>query len=260
MNYPVESWFVDPAAQGQAGRVQQPDSLASAACGHPPLRRLAGQQPRLGAVPASLLGTPLPIWSTLTSLTTSSSSVRLPSCGNMRAIRYRTTTASICTSRRSTKSPGPPPMAAPCGACRKSSTSGSIRRHVVRPVALSVREQEIFEANFPADFICKGVDQTGGWFYSLHAIGTLIKDSPAYKNIIVNGLLLYANGEDVQIATRSTRSRPWTTWRRRDGLVHAVQQPALGQYKYADRGLRESRTRCSARWKSLFVFRDLRQH
>ena len=55
--------------------------------------------------------------------------------------------------------------------------------------------EDQFEANFPADFIAEGVDQTRGWFYTLHAIATLVKDSVAYKNVVVNGLLLDENGE-----------------------------------------------------------------
>jgi isoleucyl-tRNA synthetase len=47
---------------------------------------------------------------------------------------------------------------------------------------------------FPADFIAEGVDQTRGWFYTLHAIATLLFDSPAYKNVISNGLVLDKNG------------------------------------------------------------------
>ena len=54
--------------------------------------------------------------------------------------------------------------------------------------------KERFDANFPADFIAEGVDQTRGWFYTLHAIATLVKDSVAYKNVVVNGLLLDAEG------------------------------------------------------------------
>lgn len=48
--------------------------------------------------------------------------------------------------------------------------------------------------NFPADFIAEGVDQTRGWFYTLHAIGTMCFDSVAYKNVISNGLVLDKNG------------------------------------------------------------------
>lgn len=48
--------------------------------------------------------------------------------------------------------------------------------------------------SFPADYIAEGVDQTRGWFYTLHAIGTLVFDSVAYKNVISNGLVLDKNG------------------------------------------------------------------
>ncbi|MDF1611818.1 isoleucine--tRNA ligase [Stygiobacter electus] len=54
--------------------------------------------------------------------------------------------------------------------------------------------KEIFESNFPADFICEGIDQTRGWFYTLHAIATLVFDNVAYKNLIVNELILDKNG------------------------------------------------------------------
>ncbi|WP_312823135.1 isoleucine--tRNA ligase [Epilithonimonas sp.] len=48
---------------------------------------------------------------------------------------------------------------------------------------------------FPADFIAEGVDQTRGWFYTLHAIGTAVFDSVAYKNVVSNGLVLDKNGQ-----------------------------------------------------------------
>lgn len=55
--------------------------------------------------------------------------------------------------------------------------------------------KELFEKNFfPADFICEGIDQTRGWFYTLHAIATMLFDSVAFKNIIVNELILDKNG------------------------------------------------------------------
>ena len=54
---------------------------------------------------------------------------------------------------------------------------------------------EYFEANYPGDFIAEGVDQTRGWFYSLHAIGTFLFDKPAYKNLIVNGHILDKYGK-----------------------------------------------------------------
>ena len=55
--------------------------------------------------------------------------------------------------------------------------------------------KEWFEKNFfPSDFICEGIDQTRGWFYTLHAISTMLFDSVAYKNVIVNELILDKNG------------------------------------------------------------------
>ncbi len=54
--------------------------------------------------------------------------------------------------------------------------------------------KENFGDMFPADFIAEGVDQTRGWFFTLHAIATMISDSVAFKNIISNGLVLDKNG------------------------------------------------------------------
>ena len=51
-----------------------------------------------------------------------------------------------------------------------------------------------FEGLFPADFIAEGVDQTRGWFYTLHAIATMVFDSVAFKNVVSNGLVLDKNG------------------------------------------------------------------
>ena len=55
--------------------------------------------------------------------------------------------------------------------------------------------QELFKAQFPASFISEAVDQTRGWFYSLHAISTLIFNEPCFKNVIVLGLVQDENGQ-----------------------------------------------------------------
>jgi len=52
-----------------------------------------------------------------------------------------------------------------------------------------------FDKNYPADFICEGIDQTRGWFYSLLAISTLLFDKPPFKSIVVNELILDRNGQ-----------------------------------------------------------------
>ena len=54
--------------------------------------------------------------------------------------------------------------------------------------------KEQFAKSFPADFIAEGVDQTRGWFYTLHALGVLLFDSVAYKTVVSNGLVLDKNG------------------------------------------------------------------
>lgn len=55
--------------------------------------------------------------------------------------------------------------------------------------------KEYFEKNYPADFIAEGIDQTRGWFYTLHAIGTFLFNKPAYRNVMVNELILDKEGK-----------------------------------------------------------------
>jgi len=54
---------------------------------------------------------------------------------------------------------------------------------------------DVFEAGFPAEFIAEGQDQTRAWFYYLHILSTAIKGTPAYKNVIVNGIVLAEDGK-----------------------------------------------------------------
>ncbi|MEJ2003585.1 MAG: isoleucine--tRNA ligase [Cyclobacteriaceae bacterium] len=54
--------------------------------------------------------------------------------------------------------------------------------------------EEIFSENFPADFIAEGVDQTRGWFFTLHALAVMLFGKVAFKNVIANGLVLDKNG------------------------------------------------------------------
>jgi isoleucyl-tRNA synthetase len=68
-------------------------------------------------------------------------------------------------------------------------------------------EQE-FERHFPADFICEGLDQTRGWFYSLMAISTLLGRGPAYKNVVVNDLILDVEGQKMS-KSKGNVVNPW---------------------------------------------------
>ncbi|HEU5039278.1 MAG TPA: isoleucine--tRNA ligase [Gemmatimonadales bacterium] len=65
-----------------------------------------------------------------------------------------------------------------------------------------------FAAHFPADFICEGVDQTRGWFYSLLAIATAAFDSTAYRNVVVNELVLDPQGQKMS-KSRGNVVNPW---------------------------------------------------
>jgi isoleucyl-tRNA synthetase len=65
-----------------------------------------------------------------------------------------------------------------------------------------------FAAHFPADYICEGVDQTRGWFYSLLAIATTAFDAPAYRNVIVNELILDADGQKMS-KSKGNVVNPW---------------------------------------------------
>ncbi|MBW8773163.1 MAG: class I tRNA ligase family protein, partial [Gemmatimonadetes bacterium] len=65
-----------------------------------------------------------------------------------------------------------------------------------------------FRSHFPADFICEGVDQTRGWFYSLLAIAAAAFDAPAYRNVVVNELVLDADGQKMS-KSRGNVVSPW---------------------------------------------------
>ncbi len=108
-----------------------------------------------------------------------------------------------------------------------------LRLHAVCADTLSVREQGTVDSHqvYPADFIAEGVDQTRGWFFTLHAIATMVFDSISYKAVISNGLVLDKNGNKMSkrlgnavdpFSTIEIRFRPLA-------LVHDNQLFTMGQ-------------------------------
>ncbi len=70
--------------------------------------------------------------------------------------------------------------------------------------------QELWESQFPADFICEGIDQTRGWFYTLMVISTFVKGCSPFKNVLVNDLLLDAEGKKMS-KSRGNIVEPFST-------------------------------------------------
>jgi isoleucyl-tRNA synthetase len=70
------------------------------------------------------------------------------------------------------------------------------------------KNQAMFKDQFPADYICEAIDQTRGWFYSLHAISTLLFESVSYKNVICLGHILDGNGKKMSKSLKNIVD-PW---------------------------------------------------
>ncbi|MEM1093163.1 MAG: isoleucine--tRNA ligase [Bacteroidota bacterium] len=103
--------------------------------------------------------------------------------------------------------------------------------------------KEQFERNFPGDFIAEGVDQTRGWFYTLHAIATLVMDNYAYKNVVVNGLVLDEKGDKMS-KSKGNAVDPFTTIAKYGADVvrwyMMSNTPPWENIKFAERGLTDT--------------------
>ncbi len=117
--------------------------------------------------------------------------------------------------------------------------------------------KDAFERNFPADFICEGVDQTRGWFYTLHAIATLVKDDMAFKNVVVNGLILDANGEKMS-KSRDNTIDPFEVLARHGADVlrwyMISNSPPWDSMKFSEQGLTETRGRFFGTIENVYKF------
>jgi isoleucyl-tRNA synthetase len=82
--------------------------------------------------------------------------------------------------------------------------------------------REIFEKSYPADFISEGIDQTRGWFYTLHSIGSFLFDKPAFRNVLVNEMILDKQGQKMS-KTKKNTADPF-------GLLHKYGADAVRWY------------------------------
>ncbi|KAI8896317.1 tRNA synthetases class I-domain-containing protein [Globomyces pollinis-pini] len=118
--------------------------------------------------------------------------------------------------------------------------------------------KEKFEASFPADFIAEGIDQTRGWFYTLMVLSTHLFDEPAWKNIIVNGLIQASDGKKM---SKKLKNYPDPTVLLEqygaDALrIYMITSPAVRaeQLKFREEGVKEVITRVMLPWYNSYRF------
>ena len=117
--------------------------------------------------------------------------------------------------------------------------------------------QDEFRRSFPADFICEGLDQTRGWFYTLHAIATLVLDSASFKNCVVNGLLLDENGEKMSKSKGNTIDPFETVAKHGADVVRwymMSNSPPWDNMKFSVRGLRETKSKFFGTLENVYRF------
>lgn len=118
--------------------------------------------------------------------------------------------------------------------------------------------KEIFEKGFPAEFIAEGLDQTRGWFYTLTVLSTALFDKPAFKNVIVNGLVLAEDGRKMSKSLRNYTAPDLLMdefgadalrlYLINSGLVKAEEQ------RFADAGVKDMVRRALLPWYNAFKF------
>ena len=117
--------------------------------------------------------------------------------------------------------------------------------------------KETFERTFPADFIAEGVDQTRGWFYTLHAIAACVMDSVAYKNVVVNGLVLDENGEKMSKSKGNTVDPFATIDKHGADVVRWTMMstsPPWENTRFSERGLEETSRKFFATITNVYAF------
>lgn len=118
--------------------------------------------------------------------------------------------------------------------------------------------QDVFEAGFPAEYICEGLDQTRGWFYTLLVLGTALYDKPSFKNVIVNGIVMAEDGKKMSkrlqnytppdILMEEYGADALRLYLINSGLVKAEEQ------RFADSGVKDMVRRALLPWHNSFKF------
>lgn len=118
--------------------------------------------------------------------------------------------------------------------------------------------EQIFEAGYPAEFIAEGLDQTRGWFYTLHVLAAALFDKPAFRNVIVNGMVMAEDGKKMSKSLRNYTAP--------DELMEAYGADALRLYlinsglvrgeeqRFADSGVKDMVRRALLPWYNVFSF------
>ena len=118
--------------------------------------------------------------------------------------------------------------------------------------------EEVFAAGFPAEFIAEGLDQTRGWFYTLTVLGAALYDKPAFRNVIVNGMVMAEDGKKMSKSLRNYTPP--------DDLMEAYGADALRLYainsglvkgeeqRFADSGVKDMVRRALLPWYNAFSF------
>ena len=117
--------------------------------------------------------------------------------------------------------------------------------------------KEEFERSFPADFICEGLDQTRGWFYTLHAIATLVMDNVSFRNCVVNGLILDEKGEKMSKSKGNTVDPFAVVAEHGADVVRwymMSNSPPWDNMKFAPRGLLETRNKLFSTLENVYRF------
>ncbi len=117
--------------------------------------------------------------------------------------------------------------------------------------------EELFEDQFPADFICEGIDQSRGWFYSLLAIAVFMRGKAPYKNVLVNEMVLDAKGKKMS-KSLGNRVDPWEVLDSEGGdairMYMAMASPVWQPLKFDKAGPREMNSKTLGTLRNTYGF------